>query len=226
VPARNNAKKPYIGLPMEGVVARRYAEQRRSGHQIEQHRRQAERLTGTLSPGASILEVAPGPGYLAIEMARPGRFRVSGLDISRTFVEIATANAERAGVEVEFRRGDVADMPFESKSFDLVVCQAAFKNFSRPARALEEIHRVLGPHGQAVIHDMRKGASSADIALEVNAMALGRLSALTTKLILAWLRRRAWSPARFERLTAEGPFQTCEITTKGIELEVRLGKHA
>jgi hypothetical protein len=38
------------------------------------------------------------------------------------------------------------------------------------------------------------------------------------------LRRRAYSPAQFERLAAESPFLTCEIQTEGIGLEVRLKK--
>src|SRR5207244_13254881 len=115
------------------------------------HAMQAPARTAGLREGAGGLEVAPGPGYLAIEMARPGRIHVTGLDISRTFVEIAGENARQAGVTVEFRQGDVARMPFETESFDLVVCQAAFKNFTQPHSALAEMHRVLRAGGSAVI---------------------------------------------------------------------------
>src|SRR5207247_5182412 len=111
--------------------------------QIDEWRRQAAELTGALPDGAQVLEVAPGPGYFAIELARPGPLGVTAMDISRTFVEIASENARRAGVTVDFRQGDVAAMPFADGSFDLVVCQAAFKNFSQPRRALDEMHRVL-----------------------------------------------------------------------------------
>jgi len=127
-------KKGYKGLPMEGIVARRYAELRRSGSQIDEWREQAAQLTATLPDGADVLEVAPGPGYFAIELARLGRFRVTGLDISRTFVDIASENARQAGVSVDFRRGDAASMLLADESFDLIVCQAAFKNFAQPAR--------------------------------------------------------------------------------------------
>lgn len=60
---------------------------------------------------------------------------MTGLDVSTTFVELATAAARAAGVNVEFRVGDAADLPFDTGSFDLAVSQAAFKNFSRPDRA-------------------------------------------------------------------------------------------
>jgi predicted methyltransferase len=105
-------EKGYKGLPMEGPIARWYAGLRGSQSQIEEYRRQASQLTAGLPDGAAVLEVAPGPGYFAIEVARSGRFRVTGLDISRSFVRIAGDNARRAGVEVDFRLGDASSMPF------------------------------------------------------------------------------------------------------------------
>src|SRR5439155_25516988 len=155
---------------------------------------------------------------------RLGGFQVAGLDISHTFVEIAAENARQAGVAVEFRQGDVAEMPFEIDSFDLVVCQAAFKNVTLPRSALAEMHRVLRAGGTAVIQDMSRDATHADIEHEVNAMDLGRLSTFTTKATLEMLKRRAYGPAQLEQLAAASPFGTCEITTDGIGLEVRLKK--
>ena len=214
----------FKGPEMEGVVARWYARIRNSGSQVEEYRKQAARLTASLPAGADVLEVAPGPGYMAIEMARTRRIHVTGLDISRSFVKIASENAIQAAVSADFRQGDAASLPFDAESFDLVVCQAAFKNFMRPGGALAEMHRVLRTGGGAVIQDMSRDASHADIDQEVTKMELGRLSAFTTKATLEMLRRRAYSPAQFERLAAESPFRTCEIQTEGIGLEVRLTK--
>jgi ubiquinone/menaquinone biosynthesis C-methylase UbiE len=212
------------GPEMEGPIARWYARVRGSQSQIEAYRKQAAQLTAGLLDGAKVLEVAPGPGYLSIEMARLRRLRVTALDISHTFVEIGSENARRAGVTVDFRQGDVASMPFEAASFDLIVCQAAFKNFALPRTALGEMHRVLGAGGTAVIQDMSHDATHAAIEEEVRGMDLGRLSSFMTKATLERLRKRAYSPLRFELLVAESPFQTCEITTAGIGLEVRLKK--
>ena len=214
------------GPEMEGPIARWYARVRGSKSQIEAYRKQATQVTAGLPDGARVLEVAPGPGYLSIEMARLRRFHVTGLDISRTFVQIASDNAREAGVTVDFRQGDVANMPFEAESFDLIVCQAAFKNFTLPRTALAEVHRVLRTGGTAVIQDMSRDATHADIDEEVKGMDLGRLSAFMTKATLERLRNRAYSPLQFELLVAESPFQTCEITTAGIGLEVRLKKSA
>jgi ubiquinone/menaquinone biosynthesis C-methylase UbiE len=212
------------GPEMEGAVARWYARLRGSKSQIEACRAQAGQLTGGLPAGAKVLEVAPGPGYLAIEMARSGQLHVTGLDISRTFVQIASENARKAGVAVDFRQADAARMPFESESFDLVVCQAAFKNFTLPRSALAEMHRVLRTGGTVVIQDMSREASHTDIDEEVKGMELGWLSAFTTRATLEALRKRAYSPAQFEHLASESPFQSCEIKKAGIGLEVRLKK--
>jgi len=220
-----NRKRFKLVPEMEGTLARWYARQRGTESQVEAWRNLASRLTEKLSNDAAVLEVAPGPGYLAIEMARLGRLYVAGLDISRTFVEIARENARQAGVSVDFRHGDVAKIPWETGSFDLIVCQAAFKNFSQPLIALEEIHRVLRAGGAAVIQDLSRDASRAEIGREVTRMKLSCLSAFVTKLVLGtMLRRRAYSPARFERLVAESPFRACEIRKDGIGMEVRLRK--
>ncbi len=209
---------------MEGSAARRYARIRGTESQLEVYRQQAAELTAHLEDGAAILEIAPGPGYLAVEVARLGRFEVTGLDISRTFVTLAQELATRSGVSASFHVGDAAAMPFAAERFDLVVCQAAFKNFDRPLQSLNEIHRVLRPGGRAVIHDMSADASRTAIAAEVAGMQLGAVSALTTRLILTGLRRRAYTPAQIEELAQRSAFTGAVLHIQGIGLEVTLTK--
>jgi ubiquinone/menaquinone biosynthesis C-methylase UbiE len=222
VNAQATVGKGYRGVAMEGSIARRYAKLRGTGDQLARWRQQAGEWTGGLADGARILEVAPGPGYFAIELARSGRFRVTGLDISRTFVEIASTNARRQGVRVDFRLGDAAEMPFDDGTFDLIVCQAAFKNFAHPGTALDEMYRVLRPGGSAVIEDMRRDASDSAIREAVATMGLGRWAAFGTRWILRRLRRRALSPAGFRSLAQASRFGGATIATSPIGLEVHL----
>jgi ubiquinone/menaquinone biosynthesis C-methylase UbiE len=147
---------------------------------------------------------------------------VTGLDISHTMVQIATEHARASGVAVEFRHGDATRMPFDAGRFDLVVCQAAFKNFLDPVRALDEMHRVLRPGGMAVIQDLNHAATRADIAAEVRRMHLTGINPVVTRLTLGWLRRRAHTPAEFRALAQRSAFGDAEIRTDGIGLEVRL----
>ena len=217
-------QKGYKGLAMEGIVARWYTRIRSSESQIEAWRKQATHLTGDLPEGADVLEVAPGPGYFAIEMARLDRFHVTGLDISHTFVGIARENARQAGVSVDFQQGDASHMPFAEGSFDLIICQAAFKNFSWPGKVIDEMYRVLRKGGTAVIQDMWKGASDAMLREEVNSMQLSPVNAFMTRQTLGMLRRRAYTREQFERLAAASTFGGCEIEMSGIGIEVRLKK--
>ncbi|WP_410658645.1 class I SAM-dependent methyltransferase [Amycolatopsis sp. lyj-112] len=215
-------RKRFKLLPeMGGALARNYARQRGTEPQLEAWRKQAVELTADLPDGARILEVAFGPGYFAVELARPG-FSVTGLDVAPTFVEIASEYARTQGIDVEFLEGDVSGMPFEDESFDLVVCQAAFKNFVWPVKALDEMYRVLRPGGTAIVQDMNRDATDGDIVREVEGMKLGKLAGLGVRQTLGQLRRRAYTPVQFGGLVAETAFRTCEVTTAGIGLDVRL----
>jgi ubiquinone/menaquinone biosynthesis C-methylase UbiE len=123
--------KAYKGLGMEGFVAKWYAKS--TANSMNDFRADARRVAALLAPGAKVLEVAPGPGYFAIELAKLGNYPITGLDISKTFVEIAQKNVAQAGVRAEFRNGSVSNMPFESDQFDFLFCRAAFKSAQPPA---------------------------------------------------------------------------------------------
>ena len=206
---------------MEGAVARWYASLTKNS--LDEFTALARRISQRLGSGGSVLEVAPGPGYFAVELAKRGDYRISGLDISQTFVEIARAKAAEARVEVDFRRGDAANMPFADAAFDFLLCRAAFKNFSRPVAALEEMHRVLKPGGEALIIDLRRDASREAIAQTVQEMKLGALNALITRLTFRLiLLRRAYTKVEFEQMIAETQFRSTEIRLNAIGLEVSL----
>ena len=214
-------EKAYKGLPLTGLVARWYA--RNAGKHIEDYQKAAQGVVARLREGASVLEVAPGPGYFAVALAKLGPYHIVGLDISETFVEIATANARRAGVDVEFRHGNASSMPFDSGSFDFVYCRAAFKNFSEPVQAINEMHRVLKPGGTAMIVDLRKDTTAREIDAAVAEMGLGRLNAMLTRLIFKHsLLKRAYAADDFRRMVSQTPFATCEINLASIGMEILL----
>lgn len=216
-------RKPYRGLPMEGAIATWYANN--TARDTRGYATCARTVAARLPDGGSVLEVAPGPGYLAIEIARLGDYRVSGLDISRSFVRIAAANARQAGVAVDFHWGDAAHMPFPDAAFDFVVCRAALKNFADPAGALDEIHRVLKPGGRASIFDLRKDTTLAEIDAEVDGMGLTWLNRLLTRWTFRhMLLKTAYTREALQRLVAASPFDDYAIRQDGIGFELRLAK--
>ena len=215
--------KGYKGIGMEGPIAKWYA--KITSKDMEDFKALARRMSAGLTEGASVLEVAPGPGYFAIELAKLGRYKITGLDVSETFVEIASKNARDAGVEVDFRRGNASKMPFADGLFDLIVCRAAFKNFSEPVEALREMRRVLRPGGKAVIIDLRKDTPKEEIDAHVDKMKVGAINAAFVKLSFrTMLLKRAYTRADFERFIAEAGFQKFEIGDAPVGFEITLAK--
>ncbi|MGC2330788.1 MAG: class I SAM-dependent methyltransferase [Candidatus Acidiferrales bacterium] len=215
--------KAYKGMGMEGRVAKWYAKTTRSA--MDDFKVLAKRMSEGLTEGSSVLEVAPGPGYFAIELAKLGNYKITGLDISKTFVDIASKNARAEGVEVNFRHGNASSMPFEDNTFDRIVCRAAFKNFADPVGALKEMRRVLRPGGKALIIDLRKDTPKEVIAEHVDNMKIGPLDSAFTKLAFrTFLLRRAYTRDNFTKFIAESGFQKSEIDEAPLGFEIWLAK--
>jgi ubiquinone/menaquinone biosynthesis C-methylase UbiE/hypothetical membrane protein len=215
--------KAYKGPAMEGFIATWYAKNTRGD--ARSYRDCAHTVAERVPTGGSVLELAAGPGYLAIEIARFGRHRVFGLDISKSFVRIATDNARAEGVSIEFRQGNASQMPYADESFDFVVCRAAFKNFGDPGGALNEIHRVLKPGGKASIFDLRAECSREEIKALVDGMNLSPLNAMWTKLTFRFfLLKNAYDRGAITRLAAESRFGRCDVLQSGVEFDLRLAK--
>ena len=216
-------EKPYKGIGMEGAVAKWYAALTQKS--MDRFTALAQRLAAELPAGCSVLEVAPGPGYLAIELAKRGRYQITGLDISQTLMEIARKNAATANVPVDFQRGDVAHMPFADNSFDFLVCCAAFKNFTQPLNALREMHRVLKPTGIALIIDLRRDASYDSIQRYIDQMDVSAVNRIITKLTFRFmLLKRAYTKGEFEQLIAQTKFAAWNVQEDLIGFEIRLQK--
>lgn len=215
--------KAYKGMGMEGVVAKWYA--KTTYKDIESFKELAKRMSAQLAEGARVLEVAPGPGYFAIELAKLGTYKITGLDISQTLVGIASNNARDAGVQVDFQRGNASKMPFEGDTFDLIVCRAAFKNFSDPVGALREMRRVLRPGGKAFIIDLRKDTPKAEIDAHIDQMRAGAMNSALMKLTFRTvLLKRAYTRPEFEKMIAESGFTSSFIREENIGFEIALVK--
>ena len=213
--------KAFKGMGMEGFIANWYA--RQTGKDLDEFKKLARQLSSQIKAGDRVLEIAPGPGYLAIELAKLTRCRMIGLDISRTFVGIATANAEKAAVDVCFEQGDAADVPYPANAMNFVVCRAAFKNLARPLAALNEMHRVLKPGGTALIIDLRKDFSPQAIRDYT------RDRGLINGAIIRWtfntmLKKRAYNQEGITKLAAQSQFGGSELRLDPIGFELWLHK--
>jgi ubiquinone/menaquinone biosynthesis C-methylase UbiE len=211
-------------LGIEGIAARWYDNNTRK-HRLAEMKAYAKEVDKYIHDGCSVLEVAPGPGYLAIELAKLGNHKIIGLDISKDFVEIARRNAKEAGVEVEFRQGSVADIPFADNTFDFIICTAAFKNFKEPFKALNQMYRVLKSGGTALIIDMNRNASNQQIEDYTKFMGAKGMDKLFMKLIFRYfLRNGAYTKDELMNLISKTVFKEFDIKQEGIGFYIYLRK--
>ena len=194
-------------------------------HRLKEMRAYAVEVASHIKNGATVLEVAPGPGYLSIELAKLGKYKIVGLDISKDFVEIAKKNAKTAGVEVDFREGNATDISSPDSVFDFIICTAAFKNFKDPLAALNEMHRVLKPGGTALIIDMNKNASKQQLEASTREMGEKGLEAFFMQTTFKYfLKKGAYSKDEFIGLISKTEFKNYDIKEKDISLYVHLRK--
>ena len=211
-------------LGINGLLARWYDKNSRE-HRIEELKGHAEEVVKHVKDGDAVLEVAPGPGYLSIELAKLGSYRITGLDISRDFVDIALKNAKEPAVDVEFQQGNVSSMPFSDNMFDFIICTAAFKNFKEPLKALGEMYRVLKHRAEALISDMNRNTSNQQLDDAAKEMGVEGIEALFLKLTFKYfLKKGAYTREEFLDLLSKTAFKEYSVKETGISLYVNLRK--
>lgn len=220
-------QRRFKDLGIEGATARWYDNNSRKSRLTEM-KEYAKEASKYLHDGCCVLEVAPGPGYLAIELAKLGICsKIIGLDISKDFVEIAQRNAKEAGVieVVEFQHGNVADIHFPDNSFDFIICIAAFKNFKEPLKALNQMCRVLKSGGNALIADMNRDASIQQIEDYIKSIEAKGMGKLFMRLIFKYfLRNGAYTKDEFTSLISKTTFKQYDIREKGMGFYIHLTK--
>jgi ubiquinone/menaquinone biosynthesis C-methylase UbiE len=99
-----------------------------------------------LRPGATLLDIATGPGSLALEATRLG-MKCTGVDLSPGMIQLA----KKSNPGIEFRVADVEHLPFADASFDAVVCNFGLGHFPYPEASVAECVRVLKPGGRIAL---------------------------------------------------------------------------
>jgi MPBQ/MSBQ methyltransferase len=113
-----------------------------------------------LAPGLRVLDVGCGLGGSARYLAAEHGCRVTGIDLTKDYVEAAAEFAALAGLGnmVEFRRCSALELPFEDASFDIAWTEHVQMNVADKRAFYRELARVLAPGGRLVFHDVFKGA--------------------------------------------------------------------
>ena len=115
-----------------------------------------------LKPGMHLLDVGCGPGTITLDLAAmvaPGK--VIGIEnVKLPLIAARSEAAARFDVTTSFQLGDVLDLPFEDKSFDVVHAHQVLQHLKDPVAALREMVRVCKTSGFVAARDADYGAMS------------------------------------------------------------------
>jgi len=113
----------------------------------------AERV-GDLPAGATVLDVAGGPGFLLVEVGKriPGLHLVSH-DQAKPMLAIARDELRQAGLRGDSVCCPAEELEYPDASVDVVLCKQLLHEASDVGRVLGELHRVLKPGGRAFVID-------------------------------------------------------------------------
>lgn len=155
-----------------------------------------------IQPGDTVLDLGSGAGNdCFVARAETGaEGKVIGVDFTPAMIRRARENAEKLGYNnVEFRQGDIEDLPLSDQSVDVVVSNCVLNLVPDKAKVFAEIQRVLRPGGHFSISDVVLRGHLPDALLNAAEMYAGCVSgAIQMDDYLALIRE-----AGFENLTVQ-----------------------
>jgi len=114
------------------------------------------------APGDHLLDVGSGIGGPARWVARRFRCKVTGIDLTPEFCDVARHLTRRLGMDdrVAFEVGDALAMPFPDDTFDGAWSMNVSMNVADKGALYREIRRVLRPGAWLVLSEIAKGAGA------------------------------------------------------------------
>lgn len=108
-------------------------------------------VCANLKPGGDVLDVACGPGTLALMVAKEAK-SVHGIDFSGEMISIFRQKAASAGLNnIWFHHGDAQELPYPDRTFDAAFSIFGLMFFPDRRKGFAEIHRTLKPGGSVCV---------------------------------------------------------------------------
>jgi arsenite methyltransferase len=110
-----------------------------------------------IKPGDTVVDLGSGAGndcFIARSVVRDTG-RVIGLDMTEAMITKARENTQKLGFKnVEFRLGDIDNMPIENNTADVVVSNCVMNLVPNKQKAFSETFRIIKPGGHFSISDL------------------------------------------------------------------------
>ncbi len=112
-----------------------------------------------LDSAKHVLDVGSGIGGTSRCLAKEFGCRVTGIDLTEEYCQVAAMLAARTGLTqlVDYRQGDATSLPFDDQTYDVVWTEHVAMNIPDKAKLYKEMHRVLKPGGTLAIYDVLAG---------------------------------------------------------------------
>ena len=144
----NQKPNPFSTNEPWNLVADGYAET--TMQMLAQYAEEAISASG-LKAGATVLDVACGPGTLALMVAREAG-EVHGIDFSEPMLAAFRQNAARAGINnITIRHGDAQALPYPDEMFDAAFSMFGLMFFPNCSKGFSEIYRALKSGGTIAV---------------------------------------------------------------------------
>lgn len=161
-----------------------------------------------LKPGETVLDLGSGGGidcFLAARAVGPAGY-VIGVDMTDSMLALARQNKAKMGItNVEFRKGEIENMPVESGTVDVIISNCVINLSPDKDAVFQEAFRVLKPGGRFTVSDMvTEGEFPAQLKTNINAWAGCISGALDQADYLAKLRAAGFAEIQVESRVSYG----------------------